>query len=80
MTFNWKNSIKWGFITGFGFFFFQTFGDYMLLGNSICKEFYTIQFYKPLVYSILFWSLSNMLFGWIGNLIANKREANKKNL
>ncbi len=78
MNFNWKNSAKWGAFTGFGFFMFRTFGDYMLLGNSICKEFYTINFYKPLVFHIVFWSLGGILFDWIGSLIANKKESNKK--
>ena len=80
MNFNWKNSIKWGAGAGCIFFLLNIFGDYMLLGNSIYKEFYTINFYKPLISNIVLWSLCSMLFDWIGSLFANKREANKKNL
>ena len=79
MNFNWKNSIKWGAFAGFIFFLLNTFGDYMLLGNSIYKEFYTISFYKPLIGIIILSSLSWILFDWIVSLFV-KRYFNKKNL
>ena len=79
MNFNWRNSAKWGAVAGCIFFLLNTFGDYMILGNSIYKEFYTISFYKPLIGIIILCSLSWILFDWIVSLFV-KRYFNKKNL
>lgn len=73
MNFSWKNSAKYGALTGLLFFLFNTFGDFMLLGNSIYKEFYTIEFYKPLVGNIVIFSLFSILFNWTISLFTKKR-------
>jgi len=65
MNFNWKNSAKWGAFTGFGFLLLNTLGDYMLVGNSIYKDFLTFNFYKKLVLTILLFSLCYMFFDWL---------------
>ena len=80
MYFNWTNSAKWGAFTGFGFLLINNLGDYMLVGNSICKDFFTFNFYKKLVLTILIFSLFHMLFDWLISLLSNKKDAHKKSL
>jgi len=80
MNFNWKNSAKWGAFTGFGFLLLTTLGDYMLVGNSICKDFFTFNFYKKLVLTILVFSLGCVFFDRVLSLFLKKKDADKKSL
>lgn len=74
MKFNCKNSAKWGAFVGFIFFLINTLGDYMLVGNSIYKDFLTLNFYKKLVFAIVVFSMCYMFFDWLRSLFSNKRK------
>lgn len=80
MNFNWKNSAKWGACVGFIFHLINTLGDFMLVGNSIYKDFLMLNFYKKLFFTIVVFSLCHMFFDWLRSLFSNKRGVHKKSL
>jgi hypothetical protein len=80
MNFNLLKSAKLGACVGFIFCLLNTLGDYMLVGNSIYKDFLTLNFYKKLVFTIVVFSLCNVFFDWLRSLFSNKRGVHKKSL
>ncbi|HWR93719.1 MAG TPA: hypothetical protein VN192_00780 [Flavobacterium sp.] len=77
MNFSWRKSVKWGALAGIFFVLLNVFGDYMMLGNSIYEEFFTIKFYKKVVSTIVIWSLVSMFLDWLWFLIT-KKDLNKQ--